>query len=155
MMPTITYFTPKDFEKLLQKESLQTYYFQTVAGTLQLYYCSFGLYAAHFITVLEPQTKFITTPDVHNIVLIGTQFQAKVWQGLLALQQGTITSYNDLAVSLGYPKAYRAVANALGKNRIIYFIPCHRVLRKDGSLGGFSAGLEYKKALLAAEGIKK
>lgn len=154
MTPTITHLTPKEFEKILTKERLITNYYQTAAGTLQVYYCSLGLCRAYFVDTIEKDIPFSTTLDLNKIVLVGTQFQCKVWQSLLSIPEGTVTTYNNLAISLGYPKAYRAVANALGDNKIAYFIPCHRVLRKDGSLGGYSSGIERKKALLKAEGIK-
>ncbi len=82
---------------------------------------------------------------------IGTPFQQRVWQAVQAVPAGKTVTYEELAHAIGAPKAYRAVANALGANPISYFIPCHRVLRKDGSLGGYAWGIERKKALLAAE----
>ncbi len=81
----------------------------------------------------------------------GTAFQVKVWQFLLTIREGDVISYSELAVQIDMPKAVRAVASACAKNRIGVLIPCHRVLRGDGSLGGYRWGLERKRALLDAE----
>ncbi|MGB1237917.1 MAG: bifunctional DNA-binding transcriptional regulator/O6-methylguanine-DNA methyltransferase Ada [Pseudomonadales bacterium] len=81
----------------------------------------------------------------------GTAFQVKVWQFLLGVREGEVLSYAELAQRIGKPKAVRAVASACGKNRIGVLIPCHRVLRADGSLGGYRWGLERKRALLDRE----
>ncbi len=81
----------------------------------------------------------------------GTQFQKKVWQALLTIPYGICSSYSDVAEQIGQPTAVRAVANAIGSNPLLMVIPCHRVIRKDGALGGFSAGLSLKKKLLELE----
>ena len=81
----------------------------------------------------------------------GTAFQMKVWQFLLRIPEGEILSYSQLAEQIGKPKAFRAAASACGANRIGVLIPCHRVLRGDGSLGGYRWGLERKQALLDTE----
>lgn len=81
----------------------------------------------------------------------GTAFQIKVWQFLLSIKEGEVFSYGDLAQRIGSPKAARAVGTACGKNKIAVLIPCHRVLKGDGGLGGYRWGLERKKALLEQE----
>lgn len=81
----------------------------------------------------------------------GTAFQMKVWQFLLSIGEGDVLSYSEVAAGIDKPKAVRAVASACAKNRIAVLIPCHRVLRGDGSLGGYRWGLERKRALLDAE----
>lgn len=81
----------------------------------------------------------------------GTAFQMQVWQFLLRIREGDVLSYSELAAQIDKPKAVRAVASACAKNRIGVLIPCHRVLRGDGSLGGYRWGLERKRALLDAE----
>lgn len=81
----------------------------------------------------------------------GTAFQMKVWQFLLSIREGDVLSYSEVAAKIDKPKAVRAVASACGKNRIGVLIPCHRVLRGDGGLGGYRWGLERKRALLDAE----
>lgn len=83
--------------------------------------------------------------------LRGTAFQIKVWRFLLGLAAGETTSYAQLATGIGNPAAVRAAASACAANRIAVLVPCHRVLRGDGSLGGYRWGLERKAALLRAE----
>ncbi|MBA4117928.1 MAG: hypothetical protein C0514_03420 [Candidatus Puniceispirillum sp.] len=79
----------------------------------------------------------------------GTSLEEDVWHGLLARRQkGALLTYSDLAQDIGRPKAVRAVASAVGRNPISYFIPCHLVIRKDGGLGGYRWGLPSKNALL-------
>jgi len=87
--------------------------------------------------------------------LRGTAFQMKVWKFLLSIPEGDVLSYGELATSIGKPKAFRAVATACGKNRIGVLIPCHRVLRGDGSLGGYRWGLERKRVLLDKERVRR
>jgi len=83
--------------------------------------------------------------------LVGTAFQQRVWRALRELPPGTTTSYAELARRIGAPRAVRAVGTACGANPVAVAIPCHRVLRGDGALGGYRWGLERKKALLARE----
>jgi len=75
----------------------------------------------------------------------------KVWRFLLSIREGEVFSYSEVAAGIDNPKAARAVASACGRNRIGVLIPCHRVLRGDGGLGGYRWGLERKRALLNAE----
>ena len=85
----------------------------------------------------------------------GTKFQKKVWNYLKTIRKGTVKSYKQVAIAINRPKSVRAVANAVGKNPFPPKIPCHRVIRSDGSLGGYSGkgGLKTKKLLLKREGI--
>ena len=87
--------------------------------------------------------------------LKGTVFQLKVWNSLKKIPRGKVITYLDLAKAIKMPKAVRAVANAVGKNPYPPKIPCHRVIRSDGKLGGYSApgGIKTKKKLLKMEGI--
>ena len=87
--------------------------------------------------------------------LDGTNFQVKVWRYLKKIPRGSIKTYSQVAKAIGKPLAVRAVANAIAKNPYSPQIPCHRVIRADGSLGGYSgkAGLKTKKKLLKKEGI--
>ena len=87
--------------------------------------------------------------------LIGTQFQLKVWSYLKKIPKGKLKTYAQVAKAIGKPKAVRAVANAIGKNPFPPKIPCHRVIRSDGKLGGYSAkgGIKTKKKLLKNEGF--
>ena len=88
------------------------------------------------------------------MTLKGTKFQVKVWKYLKTIKKGQVKSYLDVAKAINKPKAARAVANAIGKNPYAPKIPCHRVIRSDGSLGGYSApgGVKTKKRLLKSEG---
>jgi AraC family transcriptional regulator of adaptative response/methylated-DNA-[protein]-cysteine methyltransferase len=83
--------------------------------------------------------------------LIGTSFQQQVWQALMKIPAGDTVSYAGLAGQLGAPRAARAVASACAHNRIAVVVPCHRVIRGDGSLGGYRWGLPRKQQLLARE----
>lgn len=83
--------------------------------------------------------------------LIGAPFQIKVWEALLAVPRGTVTTYSDLAAAVGSPKAVRAVGTAVGRNPVSFLIPCHRALRKSGALGGYHWGTGVKRAILAWE----
>lgn len=84
----------------------------------------------------------------------GTALQMQVWQFLAAIPAGEVRTYAEVAQALGRPRAVRAVANACARNRIALLIPCHRVIRSDGGLGGYRWGLERKAALLHAEGAR-
>lgn len=83
--------------------------------------------------------------------LRGTAFQIKVWRFLMSIPAGSVMSYAEVARGIGFPKAVRAVASACARNKAPILAPCHRVLRSDGSLGGFRFGPERKRALLANE----
>jgi AraC family transcriptional regulator of adaptative response/methylated-DNA-[protein]-cysteine methyltransferase len=86
-----------------------------------------------------------------DIELIGTAFQQRVWQALMKIPRGQTRSYAQLAQSLGRPTAARAVARACAQNRLAVVVPCHRIIRGDGSLGGYRWGLPLKDQLLKRE----
>jgi len=81
----------------------------------------------------------------------GTPFQKKVWSALAKIPYGQTRSYKEIARSIGYPKAFRAVGNANGRNSIPLILPCHRVIESNGGLGGFGHGIEIKRRLLDFE----
>ena len=83
-----------------------------------------------------------------------TDFQKSVWRVLLKIAAGKTKSYGEVAVAIGKPKAVRAVGGACGANPIPVLIPCHRVLAANKKLGGFTSGLDWKRDLLAREGVK-
>ena len=85
----------------------------------------------------------------------GTKFQKMVWNYIKTIKRGTVKTYKQVAIGINRPKSYRAVANAVGKNPFAPSVPCHRIIRSDGSLGGYSAkgGVRAKKKLLKNEGI--
>jgi len=86
--------------------------------------------------------------------LNGTKFQISVWQEIKKIPKGQTKTYKDIALALKKPKSSRAVANACGKNPLLIEIPCHRVIRSDGKLGGYSGkgGMNQKRKLLKEEG---
>ena len=88
--------------------------------------------------------------------LVGTEFQLRVWAYLRKIPRGSVKTYSQVAKGIGKPLAVRAVANAIGKNLYAPKIPCHRVIRSDGSLGGYSGkgGGKTKRFLLKKEGIR-
>jgi AraC family transcriptional regulator of adaptative response/methylated-DNA-[protein]-cysteine methyltransferase len=102
--------------------------------------------------------RFITAPDRNldlPLDIQGTAFQARVWRALQKIPFGKTASYTEIAATLGQPKAVRAVAQACAANKLALLVPCHRVIRSDGELGGYRWGLERKRALLAGEKAAK
>ena len=86
--------------------------------------------------------------------LYGTEFQQKVWRAVVQIKKGKVVTYSKLAEMVGRPKAVRAVANALAANNIAFLIPCHRVIRSDGSCGGYRWGERVKRQLISREAAK-
>ena len=89
-----------------------------------------------------------------RVQMIGAPFQVKVWEALLAVPSGRVTTYGDIARAIGHPRASRAVGTAVGRNPVSWLIPCHRALRKSGGLGGYHWGLPVKRAMLAWESAR-
>ena len=87
--------------------------------------------------------------------LLGTKFQLKVWKYLISIPRGTVKTYKQIAIAIKSPKSARAVANACAKNPYAPKIPCHRVIRSDGGLGGYSGkgGVRQKLKLLRSEKV--
>nr|WP_263312739.1 methylated-DNA--[protein]-cysteine S-methyltransferase [Mammaliicoccus sp. Marseille-Q6498] len=96
----------------------------------------------------EGKLDKFTVPIKFNF---GTPFQQKVWQALCDIPYGETISYKQLAENIGQPTAFRAVANANGKNHLTILVPCHRVIAADGGLGGYSSGIERKELILNIE----
>ncbi|WP_163846741.1 methylated-DNA--[protein]-cysteine S-methyltransferase [Pseudooceanicola aestuarii] len=86
--------------------------------------------------------------------LLGAPFQIKVWEALLTVPSGHVTTYSEIARAIGHPRAQRAVGTAVGRNPVSWLIPCHRALRKGGALGGYHWGLPVKRAMLAWESAR-
>lgn len=114
-----------------------------------------------------PQARFVEAPDrlAHQVAaafgggrtslhLIGAPFQIKVWEALMEIPSGHVTTYSDIARRIGHPQAVRAVGTAVGRNPVSWLIPCHRALRKTGGLGGYHWGLTVKRAMLAWESAR-
>ena len=120
------------------------------------------------MTARWPQARFTEAPEAvaawveaafggggeTALHLIGAPFQIKVWEALLQVPEGGVTTYSEIAGAIGHPRAMRAVGTAVGRNPISWRIPCHRVLRKEGALGGYHWGLPVKRALLARESAR-
>ncbi len=92
--------------------------------------------------------------DPAPLYLIGAPFQIKVWEALLSVPSGQVTTYSEIARVVGKPTAQRAVGTAVGRNPISWLIPCHRALAKSGKLGGYHWGLPVKRAMLAWEAAR-
>ena len=93
----------------------------------------------------------LSTDSPLKLHLRGTNFQIKVWEALLSIPSGALTTYEHIAKQVGSPKAVRAVGTAVGHNPIAYLIPCHRVIRKSGDFGNYLYGSARKKVILATE----
>jgi len=96
-----------------------------------------------------------STKNSLPLLVRGTPFQIKVWEALLRIPTGSRISYKKLAQAVGSSGASRAVGSAVGKNPVAILIPCHRVIREDGLLGGYHWGLERKLALLGTESVSR
>ena len=103
--------------------------------------------------VLQAIETPAAAPDL-PIDVAGTAFQEAVWRELRKIPAGQTRSYADIAAAIGEPGAVRAVGTANGSNPIAVLVPCHRVIRSDGTLGGYAGGLDRKRKLLAAEGVE-
>jgi AraC family transcriptional regulator of adaptative response/methylated-DNA-[protein]-cysteine methyltransferase len=120
------------------------------------------------LTARWPAATFVEDPDAvapwveaalaqsgeARLHLIGGPFQIKVWEALMAIPSGYVTTYSEIARVIGHPTAVRAVGTAVGRNPVSWLIPCHRALRKSGGLGGYHWGLPVKRTLLAREALE-
>ena len=95
--------------------------------------------------------KIFASAGPIKVLCRGTNFQIKVWEALLKIKPGQLTTYQSIAQAVGNPKAVRAVGTAIGNNPVAYLIPCHRVIRGMGHMGGYRWGLARKRAILALE----
>ncbi|TRD22358.1 methylated-DNA--[protein]-cysteine S-methyltransferase [Palleronia caenipelagi] len=108
----------------------------------------------HDPEALAPHLGNIARQTRVHLHIMGGPFQIKVWEALLHIPEGHVTTYGDIARVIGHPKAHRAVGSAVGRNPISWLIPCHRALRSTGELGGYHWGLPVKRALLADEAAR-
>lgn len=146
----IATLTHKEFAKHLQEATVMQHQYQTPAGPLEILMTDKGIYQAQFAEL--PEEMHTTCPfNAETILLIGTEFQISVWRALLTIPVHSTISYQELAERIGRPQSWRAVANAVGRNNVAYFVPCHRVVRKNGDLGGYRWGIELKAQLLRGE----
>lgn len=139
--------------EFLDKKSLETELYEL----MQNFQANLVFQESRFHTLLQEQLAayFSGRLEVFDLPLslVGTDFQIGVWQTLLRVTYGKVLSYSEQAVMGGVSTAVRAVASANGKNKIAIVVPCHRVLRKDFSLGGYSSGVARKAFLLSLEGV--
>jgi len=111
-------------------------------------------YAATAATARRIFDSAMWKPDQPlRVVLIGTDFEVRVWEKLLTIPMGKLTTYSDIARSTGAPKAARAVGAAVGKNPISFVVPCHRVVAKNGDITGYHWGISRKRAMLGWEAV--
>jgi O-6-methylguanine DNA methyltransferase len=129
-------------------------YYKTAAGVVRINMTKRGIVEALFVDDTFVADNVSDTLDGATVILSGTVFQIKVWQAIVQIPAGSTITYQELACMIGHPQSWRAVANALGKNKIAYFVPCHRAIRKNGELGGYAGGLERKKMLLESEKLQ-
>lgn len=114
-------------------------------------------YQNQVLTFSFIQKIFSSHPEKNqklHLLVKGTNFQVKVWQALLKLPLGTVTTYQDIAEQINNPKAMQAVGSAVGANHVAYLIPCHRVIRKDGVLGDYRWQSSRKKSIIGWEMAK-
>ena len=90
----------------------------------------------------------------HPLDLQGSPFQMEVWSALREIPPGSVATYGEIAVRIGRPGGARAVGQSCGRNPVVLFVPCHRVVAANGGLGGFGSGVSVKKALLDHEGVR-
>lgn len=105
--------------------------------------------AEKIIAFIKQPTGTLDAP----LDLEGSAFQLRVWQALMTIPLGTTLSYRDVAKSIGAPTSIRAVASACAANKLAVVVPCHRVVKSDGTLSGYRWGIPRKQALLAREGL--
>ena len=148
-----------------------THYYKSPLGWIEIIENEVGLASLQFVTsaslLKENDNEFSSTikedldryfkkgqlkPSV-KLTPSGTPFQKKIWGILKEIPNGKTKTYKDVALAHGYLKSIRAIANAIGKNPILLFIPCHRVIGSDGSMTGYAGGIERKNRLLALEGM--
>ncbi len=149
----------------------ETYYGSTLVGSTDRGVCYIGfgdldarldMMRKHYpnANIVEKQTEWhdIALQYIDNdesvplaLHISGTAFQMEVWRELLEIPLGGLSTYKRVADAVNRPNAVRAVGTAVGQNPVSYIIPCHRVVRSDGGLGGYSSGLEYKIKMLDKE----
>lgn len=113
----------------------------------------------HYLDMKQQNALFVFTQDWNKLQEIklhlkGTHFQLKVWETLLKVPSGGLTTYSDLALKSGFGQAQRAVGTALGANPVVFLIPCHRVIKSSGIIGNYHYGTDRKNAMIGWEAVK-
>jgi O-6-methylguanine DNA methyltransferase len=147
----ITLFSPSEFHHYIQQSPLSYSTYPSIVGNLTIASTKDGICKVTLEQSTAHPLYAITTINDPHFLLVGSPFQHKVWQALLQIPIGSTISYQGLAKKIGQPTASRAVANALARNPIPFFIPCHRVIRNNGIIGGYAWETAIKKTLLTAE----
>lgn len=169
---TIVLFDKEEQKKSVVKYySYITYYGETLIASTHKGVCYIGFGEADtrldmmkkyypYVKYIEEKTElqaialqYIDNDETQPLTLHinGTAFQISVWRALLDIPLGDLSTYKQIADAIECSKAVRAVGTAIGQNPISYIIPCHRVIRSDGGLGGYSSGLDYKKKMINKE----
>ncbi|MBN8827731.1 MAG: methylated-DNA--[protein]-cysteine S-methyltransferase [Sphingobacteriia bacterium] len=161
-MHTITNVTTilnHEFNDILKTDPTQYGIYELEAGKLLVMYNSLGVFRVDFLEHTDVKIELRDLKPISNeflndlnLLLVGTDFQIKIWQELLKIPYGSTSTYSKIAKAINHEKAHRAVASAIGQNKIAYFVPCHRVIRSNGELSGFRWGTNIKSALLLKEG---
>lgn len=138
-------FVSTDEEPRIQLESMKEHWFQSI------FHESKELTSSIASRIFLPDNN---QPKKLHALVKGTNFQIKVWDALLRIPQGQVTTYQQIAQSIQQPKALQAVGSAVGANHIAYLIPCHRVIRKDGVLGEYRWSAVRKKSIIGFEMAK-
>lgn len=139
--------TKNELEKHITQSAIHENIVQTAVGWLLVHATGRGVFKAEFIETSQAKKyQRINLNEIDTLLIAGSPLQVKVWQTLTGYPREY--TYKKLAEKIGHPKAYRAIGNALAANKIAYFIPCHKVIRNDGSLGGYKWGIDRKKLLL-------
>ncbi len=174
----VQFFTKNDFKNYIKNCETYYNYYPTSAGKLLILSTKDGIYSATFSDefpkghhpayvettagyspgIFSNNKSFVisaenknATIDFSKLILVGTEFQIKVWKKILEIPKGKTESYQTIAKLMGNEKSFRAVANALGQNKIAYFIPCHRIIAKNGKISGYKWGVDKKIKLLESE----
>jgi O-6-methylguanine DNA methyltransferase len=154
-MIQITALKEKDFNAYVGSHTQKYALLDTPAGPLLVLGTEDGVTAATydqalFAAIIARYSKADAILLTHFIIK-GTPLQAQIWEQALNIPAGSTMTYQELAVMIGRPRAYRFVANTMAQNNIAYLLPCHRVIGKDGTLRGYKWGLAVKQVLLEAE----
>lgn len=150
---TLVRLSPAEYAEHFKNNKIIISYFNSPAGVLQVQFTQLGILKMHFVDPKTVPADALSTAGFldKKLIVVGTDFQIKVWQATLAIPAGSTKSYQEIAQLINAPGASRAVGTALGKNQIAYLIPCHRVICSSGSLGGYAGGLDKKRLLLEHE----
>ena len=153
-----------------------TYFGKLIIGSTSIGVCYMGFVKDHALGAEKIKAKFLNatffegTDDIQvnalkifnkdwtnlgniSLHLCGSPFQLKVWEALLSIPMGSLSTYGGIAKNIDRPGSFRAVGNAIGDNPVAYLIPCHRVIRSNGQAGGYRWGLNRKRAMIAREAL--